>query len=77
MQLMMYGIDGSFQLPVALPFDNSLLGQKFQFCPENILMPGARKFQFYLENLFMTFGLVFPLLVGTHIVCDAVGDVWN
>ena len=41
MQLVMYGTDGSFQPPVALPFDNSLLGQKFQFYLENILMPGG------------------------------------
>ena len=37
----MYGTDGSFQPPVALPFDNSLLGQKFQFYLENLLMPGG------------------------------------
>ena len=43
----MYGTDGGFQPPIALPFDNSLLGQMFQF---------------YLENILMPFRLVFPLL---------------
>ena len=39
MQVVMYGTHGSFQLPIALPFNNSLLGQKFPGYLENLLMP--------------------------------------
>ena len=46
-QLVMYTADGSFRTPVAHPFDNSVLGLKFQF---------------WLENLFMPLRLVSPLL---------------
>ena len=41
LQLVMCGVDGGFEPPFAFPFDNSLLGQKFQFYLEYALVPGG------------------------------------
>ena len=41
LQLVIYGVDGGFEPPFAIPFDNSLLGQKFRFYLEYALVPGG------------------------------------
>ena len=41
LQLVIYGVDGGFEPPFAVPFGNSLLGQKFQFYLEYALVPGG------------------------------------